>query len=115
MRKKKIITVHGEELVVGVRLHEVPVRRQQLDSQYRREDTADGEHDRDDDEVEDGDALVVDRQQPRANPVVRIEIVDLFVRRNRVFGQSVRALHGFLPAEPVASAVKACLGPSERM
>src|ERR1051325_3454367 len=79
-------------------IDEIALRRQQLEADHRREDAADGEHHRDHDQVEDCDPLVVDREQPRANAVVGVEIVEVLEPRTRLFGERMRRLHGFFPS-----------------
>ena len=68
--------VHREQLVVGVRLHQVACGRQQLEANRNGEETADHEHDGDRHQVEERDALVVGRQQPRLHAVVDVQVVD---------------------------------------
>ena len=68
--------VHGEELVVGVAADDVGLGRQQLEPDGAREQAAEHEHDRDRDQVEERDPLVVDGEEPRADAVVGVEVVD---------------------------------------
>ena len=63
--------VHGEQLVIGVRRDQVALRRQQLDADQRGEGAADEEEQRDREQVEQRDALVVLGQQPRLEAVAR--------------------------------------------
>src|SRR5262249_20286887 len=67
--------MHREELVVRVGLDEVARRRQQLEPDADGEEAAQHEHGRDRDEVEKRDPLVVDREEPRAHPVLDVQIV----------------------------------------
>ena len=72
--------VHGEELVVGLRLHHVALRRDQLEADEGGEDAADREHHGDARQVEEGDALVVRGQQPRLHAVAHVQVVDVLAR-----------------------------------
>jgi len=77
-----------EHLVVGVRLHQVAERRQKLKPDGRGVGAADGEEEGHADQVEDGDPLVILRQQPRLDAVVGVEVVD----RGEAAAPLVRAL-----------------------
>ena len=66
--------VRGEKLVVGVVGDEVARRRRELEPDQRRRRAADEEERRDGDRVEDGDALVVVRRQPRAQGVAVVKV-----------------------------------------
>ena len=68
--------VHREELVVGLRLHEVSGRRQELEPDQQREESPEEEEERDRREVEGRDPLVVARQQPRLHAVLGVQVVD---------------------------------------
>ena len=76
IRKKKIITcaVHGEQLVVGVGLHQVARRSEQFQPDQQREEPADKEEERDRNQVQQRDALVVRGQQPRPDAVLLVQI-----------------------------------------
>ena len=63
--------VHGEELVIGVGLHQVAGGGQQLEADEQREEAADEKEERDRDQIEQGDALVVGGQKPRIDAVLR--------------------------------------------
>ncbi len=65
-----------EDLVIGVRLEEVALRRQQLKPDEQRVDAAQEEEERDGPQVEQGDALVVLRQEPRLDAVLLVQVVD---------------------------------------
>ncbi len=69
--------VHREELVVGVRRDEVPLRRRQLETDAHREQAAQQEHHRDRDQVHDRDPLVVLGQQPRLQAVAVVQVMTL--------------------------------------
>src|SRR6202142_367328 len=58
------LAVHGEQLVVGVGLHQVARRSQQLQADQQGEDAANKEEEGNGDQIEQRDALVVDRQEP---------------------------------------------------
>ena len=60
--------VHREQLVVGLGLNQVALRRHQLEPHQRRRRAADEEEERDRDHVQQRDPLVVGRQQPRLQP-----------------------------------------------
>ena len=77
--------VSGEQLVVGVGRHQFARRRHQVETDHRRGRPAEEEHERDREQVEDGDALVVVGQQPRLHAVGDVQIVDLGrARRTRL-------------------------------
>ena len=67
--------VQGEHLVVGVRLHQVAFGRDELHADHDREEPAEEKHQRDRDQIEKRDALVVGGEQPRFPAVVRVEVV----------------------------------------
>src|SRR5207248_2139564 len=69
------LAVHGEELVVGVRLHQVPGGSQQLEADKQRKEAADEKEERDRDQIEQGDALVVGGEKPRSDAVLLIQII----------------------------------------
>src|SRR5262249_48603818 len=80
------------------------------------EQTADREHDRDHDQIEDGDALVVDREQPRADAELGVQVVVLRERWSRAFGQRLRSLHGFIPwAAAAVAGGRPSFAPSGRL
>ncbi len=66
--------VHGEHLVVGLRRQQIARRRQQLEPDEHREEAAQREERRDGDQVQQRDALVVLRQQPRLETVPVVEV-----------------------------------------
>jgi hypothetical protein len=68
--------VHGEQLVVGVGFDHVARRRQQLETNEAGEDAAEQEHHGDRAQIQQRDALVVHGEQPRANAVVGVQIMD---------------------------------------
>src|SRR6185369_12613907 len=69
--------VLSEYLVVGGRLQEVTLRSQQLETNHQRVNAADEEEESDRYEIEQRDALVVLGQQPRLQPVLGVDVVDL--------------------------------------
>jgi hypothetical protein len=68
--------VHGEHLVVGLRGHHVAGRRQQLEPDHHREEAADGEERGDRDQIQQRDALVILRQQPRRGAMAVVQIIE---------------------------------------
>ena len=70
--------VHGEELVVGVGIHQVALRGQQFQANQHGEDAAQGEHHGDGDQVEYGDAFVVLGEKPRLPAVLGVQIIRCF-------------------------------------
>ena len=70
--------VHGKQLVIGVGRNHVARRSQQLQADQHGEEAADPEHGGDRDQVEQRDTLMVCRQQPRLDAVVRIQVVLAF-------------------------------------
>src|SRR5207253_11483424 len=97
--------VHGEELVVCLRLHHVARGRDQLQADQGGEDAADGEHDRDAGQVEEGDPLVVGGEEPGADAVADVEVVDALAgRRGRPLRRRRR---GRGPAVRLGDAVRA--------
>ena len=62
--------VLGEDLVVGGRLQEIALRREQLESDHQRVNPADEEEESDRAEIKQRDALVILGQQPRLQPVL---------------------------------------------
>ena len=79
--------VHGEHLVIGVGLHQVALRRQQLEPDEHGKEAAEKKERRHRDQVEDRDPLVVGGQQPGLEAVPVVEIVQLrsgrsLIRRN---------------------------------
>ncbi len=70
--------VHGEHLVVGLGRQQVARRRQQLEPDEHREEAADEEEDGDRREIQQRDALVVLRQQPRLQAVAVVQVVHRF-------------------------------------
>ena len=67
--------VHREQLVVGLVRHQIAGRRRELEAQQHGEDAADEEEERDGGEVQQGDPLVIAREQPRADAVSVVQIV----------------------------------------
>ena len=66
--------VHGEQLVIGVRRHQIGRRSQQLETDQPRHRAADEEEERNRDQIQDRDALVISRQQPALQAVFLVEI-----------------------------------------
>ena len=60
--------VHGEQLVVGVRFHQIAGRRGQFQPDQDRENPAESEEERDSEQIQNRDPLVVVRQQPALQP-----------------------------------------------
>ena len=62
-----------EQPVVGVAVEEEPLGGHEVQAVECDGQAADEERDRDGDQIEDGDPLVVGRQQPRGNAVIGVE------------------------------------------
>ena len=71
--------VHGEELVIGVRRDEDTRRRQQFDADHGGESAAEKKEQRDGEQVEQADSLVVLGQQPRFKTVALIQVMFAFL------------------------------------
>ena len=67
--------MHREQLVVGLGLHQIGVRRGQVDADQRGRDAADDEKEGNAQQVQQADPLVVGRQQPRTNRGAVVQIV----------------------------------------
>ena len=67
--------MHGEELVVGIGLHQVACWSQQLQTNEQREEASDKEEECDREQVEQCDTLVVGGEQPRTDAVVLVQII----------------------------------------
>ena len=67
--------VHGEQLVVGVGLHQIAGGREQFEADEQREEAADEKEERDRDQIEQRDALVVGGEKPRTDAVLLIQII----------------------------------------
>ena len=65
----------GEHLVVRAGLGEVTLRSQQLQPDRHRIETADEKEETDRAEIQQGDALVIFRQQPRLHAVFSVEVI----------------------------------------
>ena len=100
--------VQREELVVGVGLDEVALRRRELEADADRHEAAEEEEDRDRDQIHDRDPLVVLRQQPRLEAVAVVQIMTR--------GKFECVLHDSLPATagPARRATAAAHRPSPR-
>ena len=72
--------VHREQLVVGFRLHQRALRLDQVDAHQHGEGAADEEEERDRNQIEQRDALVIHGEQPGLPAVVRVEIIDAAFR-----------------------------------
>ena len=72
------LAVHGEELVVSVGLHQVARWGQQLQPNQKREEPSDEKEERDRQQIQKRDALVIRREQPRLDAVFLIQIVFAF-------------------------------------
>ena len=68
--------VDGEQLVVSVGLDQRALRLNEIEAHQHRGDAADQEHQRDRAEIEQSDALVVERQQPGLDAVPSVQIID---------------------------------------
>ena len=101
--------VHGEHLVIGVRRHQVARRSQQLQPDHPRKEAADKEEDRDRDQVQDRDPLVISGQQPALQAVFLVQIGPLRQGCRRLVGQTDNCAHGF--TIPGAVAAVCCAGP----
>src|SRR5208283_5300718 len=80
------------QLVVGLDAHELAVRRQQVEADQRGGRAADAEQQRDRDHVEDADALVVEREQPRAPVPAAAQVA--VGRCDVLMGTDDHAVHG---------------------
>ncbi len=67
--------VHGEKLVVRFGLHECALRREQMQPHQHRRRASDEKHKCDGDEIQQRDALVIDREKPRAPAIIHVEII----------------------------------------
>ncbi len=72
------LAVHGEELVVGVGLHQVAHRSQQLQPDQQGEKSSNKEEESNRKQIEQRDALVVDGKQPGFDAVFLVEIILAF-------------------------------------
>ena len=89
--------VHGEQLVVGFRLHQRALRIDQVDAHQNGEGAADEEEERDRNQVEKRDAFVIGGEQPGLPAVVRVQIIDAGSRGGgRLGAVVVVALMAFL-------------------
>src|SRR3984957_15423320 len=70
--------MHGEELVVGIGGHQVRQRRQQLQADQPGKGAADKEEERDRNQIQHGDALVIAGEQPALEAVFAIEVAQLW-------------------------------------
>ncbi len=69
--------VLGKDLVVSGRLQEIALRSQQFEANHQRVDSADEKEESDGPEIKQSDALVILGQQPRLQPVLGVDVVDL--------------------------------------
>ena len=67
--------VHGEKLVVSIGLDEIAGGREQFEADEQGEESADEKEESDGDEIEQRDALVVGREQPRADAILLIQVI----------------------------------------
>ena len=65
----------GEHLVIGARLCEIGLGSEQLQTNRHRVKTADEKEEADPAQIEQGDALVIFRQQPRLHAVFSVEVI----------------------------------------
>ena len=75
--------VHTEELVVGGRFEDRAIGLNQVDPNQHRRDASHQEEEGDRRHVENRDALVVRRQQPRFDAVIGIQIVHASIKIHR--------------------------------
>jgi hypothetical protein len=68
--------VEREHTVVGVRAHDGPVGREVLDPEGHGEEAADDERQCGEHQVHQGDALVIEGEQPGLDPGVGVHVVD---------------------------------------
>ena len=64
-----------EELIVGVGLDQVAGGREQFETDEQREESANEKEERDRDQVEQRDALVVGGEQPGTDAVMLVQII----------------------------------------
>ena len=79
MRKNQTITsaVDGEELVVGLGGDQIALRREQFDPHQRRGDAGDQEKEQGSrPQIENANAFVIGREQPRSDAMIDAEIID---------------------------------------
>ena len=97
--------VHGEHLVVGVRGHQVGLRRQQLKADETGHGAADEEEEGNRDEIEDRDALVVAGKQPALQPILIVQIRPLGETRRLLRRKldDCRCAHCFTTPGPAAA------------
>ena len=74
--------MRGEEFVVSLRLYQRALRSDQVQAHQHRRGAADEKHECDGDEIEQGDALVVHSEEPRADPVIDVQIIHARIRGN---------------------------------
>ena len=67
--------VHREGAVIAILVEDRPVRIDEVESHQRGRDSAQQKEHADRDQVENGDALVVGREEPRFPAVIGVEIV----------------------------------------
>src|SRR4029077_19219440 len=68
--------VHGEELVIGVGLHQVAGGSEQLETDQQGEKATDEKEERDREQVEERNALVVGGEHPRGDAVLLVQVID---------------------------------------
>ncbi len=67
--------MHGEKFVVGFGLHQIALRREQLQAQQGGGHTADNKEKRHRQQVEPGDPLVIGGEEPGFNAVAHVQIM----------------------------------------
>ena len=72
------LAVHSEKLVVRVSLHQVARRRQQLQPDQQGKKSSNEEEESNGQQVEQRDALVIDREQPGLDAIFLVEIILAF-------------------------------------
>ena len=72
------LAVHGEQLVVGVGLHQIAGRSQQLQADQQGEKSADEEEERDRHQIQQRNPLVVGGEQPGLDAVFLVQIIFAF-------------------------------------
>jgi hypothetical protein len=65
----------GEELVIGIYLHQVAGGCEQFEADEQGEKSADEKEESDLQEIKERNALVVGGEKPRADPVVLVEVI----------------------------------------
>src|SRR5580693_4914777 len=75
--------MHGEELVVGVGLHQVARGSKQFEADEQGEKASDKEEERYGEEIEEGDPFVIRGEQPGPDAIVLVQVILAFGLRHR--------------------------------